>query len=403
MVDKQPDRGAAQDALRSWSSASGGLGYLWLPDHHLPVAATLAHADELIAEVADILFAYQGQPEGIVQLREVRLTKTNQLLVSGISPIPRKVPLLVTDVLVTLRNAIEHTLFAEIEHRDGELVGKTAKVVEMPAAQTYLAFVAWVKAREKNGSPSLQRGSEVLRRIELLQPFHRLKDPEAHPMSLLALHTNFSKHRAPAVTAVGIRALHREDVAPPSKADVLRRSEKPVQVGDIIAELPNSKQIPMVAYPTIGLQRPGTDRWPVLMKELDTLSNWVRLQAVPRLITGDEPPKPVLPPRFDIVNGHDDERTALDSGAELSAAQLHSDRLGARTVRSDMVITLSQMEGAPVTDQISDWLESLSDQAMLTRMRQLKVDTTRNPRILMHNFAVLEGMIEDARTFPADS
>lgn len=42
--------------------------HLWLPDHQLGVAATLSHADELVSQVADILFAYQTSPDGIFQL-----------------------------------------------------------------------------------------------------------------------------------------------------------------------------------------------------------------------------------------------------------------------------------------------------------------------------------------------
>ncbi|MGW9717881.1 hypothetical protein [Micrococcus aloeverae] len=196
--------------------------YAWLPDHHLGVAATLAHVDEVIAQVADILFDYQHQPEGIIHLREVPMVTHSQLIVVGMAPIPRKVPLLVADAMVALRNAIEHTLFAEIEHRDGALDEKAAKVVEMPAAQTYEAFEAWVKGRVKNGPPSLRQGSDLLKRIDGLQPLHRTKDPQNHPMALLALHTNHSKHRAPAITAVRLAAMYREDQMPRSMGDCKR-------------------------------------------------------------------------------------------------------------------------------------------------------------------------------------
>ena len=38
----------------------------WLPERHLGVAATLSHADELIGQVGDLLFAYQTQADGVV-------------------------------------------------------------------------------------------------------------------------------------------------------------------------------------------------------------------------------------------------------------------------------------------------------------------------------------------------
>ncbi len=373
--------------------------HAWLPDHHLSVAATLAHTDEVIAQVADILFEYQTQPAGIIALREVPMVTHSQTVVTGMAPIPRKVPLLVADALVALRNAIEHTLFAEVEHRDGVLGERAAKLVEMPSAKTYEDFQKWVKGRAKNGPPSLQQGSDLLRRIDGLQPFHRTKDPQNHPLALLALHTNHSKHRAPAITAVGLAGIHREDRTPPFMALFERRPETPVEVGDVIAETPRGVQVPVALFPTIGINRPGTERWPVLMKELDELSTWVRAQAIPRLITGNDPPAPALPPRYEITVGHDDERRALAEGATLSAAQVHNDRLGASTVRRDMTETLSQMDDAPSSEQISAWLESLSDQEILRRMRELQATGTYEPDIVLSNYAVLEAMRDDARRF----
>ncbi|WP_217808568.1 hypothetical protein [Rhodococcus sp. 1168] len=132
--------------------------YARLPDHHLAVAATLAHADELIGEVASLLFDHQTQPEGTIQLREVPMATHSQTVVVGMSPMPRKVVLLVADALVVLRNAIEHTLFAEVEYRDGTLDEKAANVVEMPAAQTYDAFDAWLKGRTKKRAPLYATG-----------------------------------------------------------------------------------------------------------------------------------------------------------------------------------------------------------------------------------------------------
>lgn len=373
--------------------------YSWLPDHHLAVAATLAHADEIIGQVAEILFDYQTASEGIFQLREVPMVTHSRTVVDSISPIPRKVPLLVADALVVLRNAVEHTLFAEIQHRDGLLGKKEAKVVEMPAALSWKAFRLWVTSRAKNGPPSLQLGSELLKRIELLQPFHRTVKPEKHPMALLAAHTNHSKHRAPAVTAVRLAAVHREDRTPPPISDLERRPEVPLKVSDVIAETPWGQQIPVALFPTIGINRPGTDRWPVLMNELAYLAEWVRLQAVPRLITGSKPPTPALPPQYEISVGHSEERTALAQGTMLSSARIHSDRLAAAMVRRDLAEIVSHMEGAPSIERVSEWLESLSDQEVLARMDKLQATATYESQIMWSNFSVLESMCNDARRF----
>lgn len=375
------------------------MSYDWLPDHHLAVAATLAHADEVIAQAADILFDYQRQPEGIIQLREVPMETYSQTVVTSMAPIPRKVPLLVADALVSLRNAIEHTIFAEIEYVDGALDKKAARLVEMPASKTYIDFQSWIKKCEKNGPPSLHRGSELLRRIDGLQPYQRTRDPQNHPMALLASHTNFSKHRAPAITAVRLAAIHREDRTPPSLNDVQRRPEVPLLVGEVIAQTPRGTRIPVALSPTIGMNRPGTDRWPVLMTELDDLATWVRTQAVPRLICGTAPTAPELPPRYDIAIGHDDDRSALSKGSRIPATQRHRDRLGAASVRQDMVGTLAQMEDAPSREEIAAWLDALSDQEVLAKIKQLMVTPNYEPDVVLRNLAVLEGMRDDARRF----
>ncbi|GAA3237882.1 hypothetical protein GCM10017691_37430 [Pseudonocardia petroleophila] len=133
----------------------------WLPERHLWVAATLSQADELIGQVSDLLFDYQTQPAGVIGLAEVPAGRISRTVVDRVAPIPRRVPLLVADTLVTLRAALEHVLFAEVEFLDGSPLGeKAAKLVEMPASDTYDTFAAWTRRRAKDGPPSLRAGSE---------------------------------------------------------------------------------------------------------------------------------------------------------------------------------------------------------------------------------------------------
>ncbi len=83
----------------------------------------------------------------------------------------RKIPLLVADVLVALRAALEHALYAEITHREGPLGEKAARLVEIPACRTSdECFRGWVAGRAKNGPAALRVGGELVRRIEGLQP-----------------------------------------------------------------------------------------------------------------------------------------------------------------------------------------------------------------------------------------
>lgn len=375
--------------------------HAWLPDHQLGVAATLAHADELIGELSDVLFAYQTRPDGTFELEEQLAFPNTRTVVTQVAPLPRKVPLLAADALAALRAALEHALFAEVEFRDGALDEKAARLVEIPASRTAEVFDSWARGRVKHGPASLHPGTDLLKRIEGLQPFNR-RDSENHPLTRLVLYTNHAKHRTPAVTSIRIAAMYKEDEMPRSIRSLPARPEVPLRVGDVIAETPFGTQVPVTLLPTIGINRPGTDRWPVLMQELEEISDWIRTQAVPRLVTGTEPPKPELPTRYEITVGHTDERGAMSAGSTTSAADRHRQRLGAASVRIDMVETLGQMDGSPSAEQIAAWLTSLTDEEVLQRMAQLKPTHTYDPDTVLHNFEVLKRMRDDAVAFGAD-
>lgn len=374
--------------------------YQWLPDRHLGVAATLAHADELIAELTDVLYDYQRQPGGIFRLREEPARPVSRTVVDRVAPLPRKVPLLVADALVALRAALEHALFAEVEFMEGAPLGeKAAKLVDIPAAENYDTFVEWTKKKAKNGPPSLRAGSELVRRLEALQPFHLTKDPQRHPLFRLMLHTNHAKHRTPAVTAVRLITMYREDQMLRSLRDAPQRPEEPLQVGDVIAETPMGQRVLTTLFPSVGINRPGTDRWPVLMTEIAEIADWVRTQAVPRLITGAEPIDPVLPAHYDIAVGHMDERRALIDGSTVTSEMRYKDRLGATSARMDIPEWLSQMDGAPSTSQIAQWLDQLTDTEVLERMRRLMPSFEHDPGTVLHNFEVMEGLRDEAAAF----
>jgi hypothetical protein len=375
----------------------------WLPERHLGVAATLSHADELIGQVSELLFDYQTQDGGVVGLREVPAGAFSQTVVERVAPIPRKVPLLVADALVALRAALEHTLFAEAEFVDGApLDEKAAKLVEMPASDSYEKFEEWKKRRARNGPPSLRGGSELVRRIDGLQPFHRRNEPQLHPLARLVLHTNHAKHRPPAITAVRLAAMYQDDQMPCSMRALAPRPEEPLRIGDIIAETPMGTKVPVTMFPTVGINRPDTDRWPVLMQELDEIAHWVRTQAVPRLIMGTEPPEPALPTRYEIAVGHEDERRAMSAGSVTSAGKRYKQRLVAASARIDLVDLIGQMDGAPSGPQIGAWLAQLNDEEVLERMSRLQVTYEYDPELVLPNFEVLKGWRDEALRFGRD-
>lgn len=376
--------------------------FAWLPDHQLGVAATLSHADELVGQVSDLLFAYQTRTGGIFELDEYLSFPNTRTAVAYIAPMPRKIPLLVADALVALRAALEHALFAEVESRDGLLNERAARLVEIPASRKAEDFVAWAKGRVKNGPTSLQPGSELVRRLEGLQPFNR-RDTENHPLARLVLHTNHAKHRTPAVTLVRIAAMYRNDQLPRSMRDLPPQPEEPLRVGDVIAETPAGTQVPVTIFPTVGINRPGTDRWPILMTELDEISDWVRTQAVPRLITGAEPPQLRLPTRYDISKGYDDERGAMAAGSSQSAPERYRQRLGAASARVDLAEILDQIDESPGLERISSWLAHLSDQEVLERLSRLRTTHPYGPGSVRRNMQVFSGLLDEVLAFARDN
>ncbi|TFD82517.1 hypothetical protein [Cryobacterium fucosi] len=147
------------------------------------MAATLAHDDELIEQVGELLLGYLAQEGGGVSIKEIPKGPVSQAVIESVAPIPRKVALLVADALVVLRAALEHTLFAEAEFLNGgPLDEKPAKTIEMPARLTHEEFADWVAKRPRLAPESMKSGSELLRRVGGLQPFHRNVRPEPAPI-----------------------------------------------------------------------------------------------------------------------------------------------------------------------------------------------------------------------------
>ena len=343
----------------------------WLPDRHLGVAATLAHSDELIGQICDLLFPYQTQESGIVGLREERNGSVSKTVVSSLASMPRKIPLLVADALVTLRAAMEHVIFTEVEYIDGPLEEKSAKLVEMPAAETYEAFEAWKTKRRRNGPPSLRTGGEIVGRIAALQPFHRQQNPRMHPLARLVSHTNHAKHRTPAVVAVGLATMYEDANVPQSIGELKPGPKGPLRIGDVLTETVLGIQTSITMFPTVGINLPSTGQCPVLLNELDEIATWVRTQALPRPPSGGAQPAQMLPTRYDISNTNTDEKLAMSAGAMTSAAAHHVDRLTAAAARLDLVELIGSTDGCPNSEMITDWLDGLSDSAVNERVKRL--------------------------------
>lgn len=384
------------------------MRYDWLLDRHLGVVATLAHADEIIGQIGDLLFAYGTQADGPLRLKEVADGRVTRSVVQGIAPLPRKVPLLVADALVSLRGALEHTLFTEAEFLNGGPLSKTAaRKVEMPSARTYSQFSMWTdKQGRAGGPPSLRVSGELNRRVEALQPLHRTVDPDDHPLARLVAYTNHFKHRTPAVTAVRLAAMYRDRDQPRSTHDVEHQPDVPIRIGDVIAESPIGQQELFTLFPTVGVNLPGTDRWPVLMRELGGIADWVRRQAIPRLITGFSAEGASLPAHYDISYPHDDERAAILNGRMESAGELAVKRLQAEGIRQDMPALLRatdrKLRGLDAdlrAEEIALWAAQVSDQGILDRWSTFGRGDDSDPDAIRLRWDVLCALRDEAAEF----
>src|SRR4051812_2545305 len=149
-----------------------GRDYSWLPEHQLHVAFTLAHADDLVARAADTYFAYI-EP-GPLTFRNVVERKATHVTVRGVAPLPEAIARYAADALTQLRAAIEHTIYAEVEHQLGRKLTKDeGRQIEMPATTKESDFDDWLGRRRRRELAPLQDGAPLVKRIRDLQPYHR--------------------------------------------------------------------------------------------------------------------------------------------------------------------------------------------------------------------------------------
>ncbi|MGM0697654.1 MAG: hypothetical protein ACQEVD_02315 [Actinomycetota bacterium] len=371
--------------------------FSWLPERHLSVAATISHADEIIGEIGDLLFKYQTQPGGIVHFKEVTVGNISQTVVESIAPIPRKIPLLVADALNTLRAAIEHTLYTEVEFRDGpNLDSSAARLVEMPACRTFDSFGEWQRKKLRDRPPSLTPGTELVRRIEGLQPLNLRINMDEHPLLRLTRFTNHAKHRNPAITAVGLPAMYTDAELPNIIGKNLEnRSEKPLEAGDVIAETPIGTRSAATLFPNVAIKRPDTPRWPVLIRELDEIANWVRTQAIPRLISGSSTDRN-LPTRYSITVGQTDDRAAMSLGTSKSGAMRLLEKLRAASARSELAEIISAVGDRSSLGHIEAWLGQLSDEEVLKRMSSIEMVATNGIGAAYRNLDILRNLYQEA-------
>jgi hypothetical protein len=344
-----------------------GRDYSWLPAHQLHVASTLAHADDLIGRASDVYFDYMRQ--GPLEFENVFEEGTCYTKVRAVAPLPGAVARYVADALTQLRAAIEHTLYAEVEEQLGRgLNADEGPRIEMPARTKSADFDRWLTSRKRQELAPLRDGTPLIRRLRDLQPYQR-QDADQHPLRILAEHTNYAKHRAPAVAATGIGAVIPDFESPEVE---LAHSETggPARPGDILASAPVGVLIPLDIWPTVSIRRPHTGTWHVLINELGSLEEWVRTVAIPVLVTGVREVDP-LPPQLDTTVGHDDVRAALASAGQIPAIRRLSTRFQAGMGRQGLVEILEMYPGGPDREVLQPWVDGLTDDEVLKKLERL--------------------------------
>lgn len=351
-----------------------GRDYSWLPEHQLHAASTLAHADDLIARAGEVLFDYL-KPPGPLKLGTVADGQLAHLKVLAIAPLPAAVARYAADALTQLRAAIEHTLFAEVEHQLGrQLKDDEARRIEMPASASADAFAGWLKGRRRPDLPPLHQGTPLVGRIRDLQPY-RYMDVDNHPLRVLAAHTNLAKHRAPAVAATLLGAVIPDAYALEQRIAALKArtgDEHPIQPGDILFSGPVHERVPLSIWPKVSIQRPHTSTWHVVMNELGDLEDWVRTVAVPHLVTGRHEVDQ-LPPQLDTTIGYDDVRAALASAGKATAHERATRRIQASSLRPELVEILAQHRSRPELHVVETWMDTLDDDQVLERQDRLAI------------------------------
>jgi len=344
----------------------------WLPDHQRHAFYTIAHADATIDRMARILETYL-QPPGPLDLRS-RLTPTNEeVVLVGIAPLPEAVPRLFSDVLNQLRNVLEHTLSAEVRQwLPRDLTVDEARALEVPATGSEAAFDAWIRHKHRKSHGLFVRGSDLGERLARLQPWNR-HDADMHPLRRLVAHTNAAKHQAPTVTTVRVGKVVRDSARRDDPSDAHDLGG----VGSVIASVPRGTVEGISVWPQVAVRRPHTAELRTLMWEVREIEEWVRLTAVPILITG-RTDLPELRPHLDVNEGFESATHAWSVAREKSAAVRASERLQAAVLRDDIAQMMVAEDGEASRDAYTQWLGAVEDARVVAMFEPLGLAAKRH-------------------------
>lgn len=347
----------------------------WLPHHQQHLLYSLSHVDSVIENIGNIHNDYQA--DAFVLGNRVRDGR-EEVVLQDVSPLPEAIPRLAADAFNQLRSALEHALFSEVQHLMGrQLEVEEAKALELPVPKDEDALADWYKHRRRRTLPVLHANGVLGQRIKQLQPFQE----NSHPLRLLAEYTNLSKHRTPVEVATRLGRIVPDFNVTGLKIE--REPESDLQIGEVLLSVPAGVRLPIDIWPMVGIRRPHTGSWNVLLQELRRVESWVRVEALPLIITGDTNNHPI-PPHLDASRGYADYSEAFSLAKGTSAAERQQIRLMGQSLRQDLPSVFQQALGGIPEQSVTRFVSNLSDAAAINvfdrywRVRQNRGETSAN-------------------------
>jgi hypothetical protein len=269
----------------------------WLPEPLEPVVARLARVDDCFGEMADISGRWSIDALELKQL--LRKDGRYRTVVNAVKPIPPVISMLFSEAINHLRAVLDNTVWHLVTEQMGALDGRAARAVAMPIYDEPKKFSDWAKDI-RNRVPELGRESSAThQRVKSLQPFADdarvsslspllailmgVEAEHVHPLLLLQAYSNLDKHRA--IPLMVGRMIATTVGVPFPEQD---RRFREMEVGTVVA--PDGTwgtAVPIESQAAVMVERP--EPWVAAVSpatETKLLRDWVRHQALPRLLTG---------------------------------------------------------------------------------------------------------------------
>lgn len=304
----------------------------------------------------------------------------DHLTLASIAPIPEAVPRLTADAINQMRSAVEHALFAEVEHQVGRpLNPEEDRNIEMPAKVDNDKLLEWMRDKRRKTLTVLHEDSVIGRRIEFLQPYHH-DDKRTHPLRVLSEHSNFSKHRKTATVATRLGRVIPDRAVPGFRVRAAYKDDETVAVGDVLSTVPLGNPVPVSVWPALMMRRPHTGSWEIIIHELRKLEEWTRTVAIPVIVLGTTDCTPI-PPHRDITVGHKSFEASLALAKPESAVERAQVRLRANGLRDDLpAIFADQLPDIPFERVIAFLTDQDDSETIELFDRYCRVSGSRGPQ-----------------------